>query len=343
VRDEDLAYEDALFHAAGAAERVTISERAAVVAGLRQTLLASANQTGGWGYYAGKGSRIEPTAWALLALAESSESKASDWQAFAAPHLRFLRECQRVNGLLAEAPGVPPNFTANGVAACALGHLAATEQKPLLTGVLDAIVVVKGAAVTSSFDAAVAAVKRIVGGNKAPQSGQDNSLQAWPWIPDTFSWVEPTSWCLLGLKKASPSLRPREAAARVQEADALLINRICATGGWNYGNAAAFGQDLRAYVPTTAVGLIALQDRRNEPGVDRTVAFLDRSRLKEPSGMALALTAVALRLFGLQVNDVEDGLAADAERAQRNGNLQTLAMMLYALSADRHGVRAFRV
>ena len=30
---------------------------------------------------------------------------------------------------------------------------------------------------------------------------QDGSLQAWSWVDGTFSWVEPTAWCLLLLKK----------------------------------------------------------------------------------------------------------------------------------------------
>ena len=39
---------------------------------------------------------------------------------------------------------------------------------------------------------------------------QDNSLQAWSWIDDTFSWVEPTAWCLLALKQwsACPAQSP---------------------------------------------------------------------------------------------------------------------------------------
>ncbi len=45
-----------------AAERAT--------ADVRKALLSSRNTDGGWGYYPGKASRLEPTAWALLALNE---------------------------------------------------------------------------------------------------------------------------------------------------------------------------------------------------------------------------------------------------------------------------------
>src|SRR5439155_4953858 len=82
-----------------------------------------------------------------------------------------------------------------------------------------------------------------------PDPRQDNKLQGWPWMPDTFSWLEPTAWCLLALKKA------RAAPARIAEAEKLIANRTCEPGGWNFGNASAVGQDLRPYVPTTALGL----------------------------------------------------------------------------------------
>jgi hypothetical protein len=36
-------------------------------------------------------------------------------------------------------------------------------------------------------------------------------------------------------------------------------------------------------------------------------------------------------------------LAADVDRAERIGNLHALAMMLYALTAARHGLRAVHV
>ncbi len=320
---------------------MTTADRAALGVRLRQSLVAAANRTGGWGYYADKSSRIEPTAWTLLALAETSDESAASWQAFAAPHLQVLAACQRADGLLVDYPQAPPNFTANGVAACVLAHLSAGRENPVLTRLLDGIVSIKGVAFRTGLIDAVAAILNITARTPNPQ--QDNSLQAWPWIPDTFSWVEPTSWCLLALKKTAARAHRDGAEARIREADRLLLNRVCASGGWNYGNAAAFAQDLRPYVPTTAVGLMALQDRPTDPGVTRTVTFLDSARLAEPSAMALGLTAISLRLHGRPVDDVEERLADDVARAERIGNLQTLALALYALSGSRHHMRAFRV
>jgi hypothetical protein len=312
---------------------VPLSDRSTLLARLGQRLLTAANRTGGWPYYGGKSSRIEPTGWALLALAGTSEQDAAAWQKFATVHLQFLVASQRSDGLLVEHSEAPPNFTGNGLAAAALLHLSfekssrpsaiADRDGMFLTRLLGGIVSSKGVAVKTA--------------------DEGTSLQAWPWIPDTYSWVEPTAWCLLALKRARPQLQSHAAESRIAEAEKLLINRLCVNGGWNYGSATALGQDLRPYVPTTAAALIALQDRRKDPAVARAVEYLHGARLKEPSAMALAFTAVSLRLLGLPVDDVDEHLAAGVERAERIGNLQALAMALYALSAPRHDVRAFRV
>src|SRR5262249_54266845 len=154
-------------------------------------------------------------------------------------HARFLSTCQRADGLLSESQPVSINFTANGLATLVAAYLLtkSTFVERLAKGLVES----KGVALSA----------------QDPNSNQDNRPQGWPWIPDTFSWVEPTAWCLLALKKMRSPESNGAAEARIREAEKLLANRSCKTGGWNYGNATVFGQDLRAYVPTTAVGLLA--------------------------------------------------------------------------------------
>ncbi len=86
---------------------------------------------------------------------------------------------------------------------------------------------------------------------------------------------------------------------------------------------------------------MALADRRADPVVVRGLEFLRRSQLNERSGMALALTALCLRLHGLPCDEVERALADDVARVNRLDNLHVLAMVLYALSGERHGAAAF--
>jgi VWFA-related protein len=155
---------------------------------------------------------------------------------------------------------------------------------------------------------------------------QDNTLQGWSWIEGTFSWIEPTSWCLLALKKSPAVLHPRERSARIDEAERLLLDRVCRTGGWNYGNSNVLGQELHAHVPTTALALLALQDRREHPSVQKSLEYLVRQRLSEPAGMALALTSICLRVDGVPAADVDERLAAIAERHAFFNNLHIAAM-----------------
>ena len=76
------------------------ADRLDVIARLRQRLRTDA-QPAGWGYYRGKGARIEPTAWALLALATDESAVAStDWAPFVEQHLSLFSTAQQNDGLL---------------------------------------------------------------------------------------------------------------------------------------------------------------------------------------------------------------------------------------------------
>jgi hypothetical protein len=287
----------------------------AVAQAMRETLVAGMSAGGGWGYYPGHAARLEPTCWALLALG-SRES-----------HREFFQASMRSDGLLLE-PALReedrPNLAFNGLAAL----LFADQKDVAPDGSLDRLT------------AGVIAHRGI----KLPQSNlspQDNSLQAWAWIDTTFSWVEPTGWCTLALKKAAPN---RAAArSRIDEAERLLRDRCCTTGGWNSGTAMVLGQGLNPYVPTTALGLMALQNLPHDAVVVRSLEELRRLRLSERSAMALSLTLIAFSLFGLDTVELEDALIGQWSRTRFLGNLHLTAMALYSLTHREHGTAAFRL
>lgn len=287
---------------------------------MRDTLRATVNPDGGWGYYPGTASRLEPTCWAGLALLAADPD--GDRQALVAS--TFFVRGRRGDGLIidaAEAVEDRPNLAFNAMAALLL-----TQARM--------------AAPAAHIVASLAEHK----GAKLPDSKinrQDNSLQGWGWIDDTFSWVEPTCWCLIALKKLVP-LFPA-ARARIDEAERLLADRCCSDGGWNYGNANMLGQQLRPYVPTTALALVAMQDRPAAACVVRSLEYLSEHRVAERSAMALALASLALRVFGKTTDEVDGYLVAQWDRTRFLGNNHLTAMALYSLTADRHGVGAFRV
>ena len=141
---------------------------------LRQALLEARNTDGGWGYYRGKASRLEPTCWALLALGVDA----------APPGAEFLSRCQQPNGWLVEDPRWPTNIGFNAMVALTWVRHTDLASDDMRRRLIAALVSSKGI--------------------KAPpdNSTQDNSLQGWSWIDGTFSWVEPTSLGLLALKRA---------------------------------------------------------------------------------------------------------------------------------------------
>jgi hypothetical protein len=281
-----------------------------VVDQIRSALTARANTDGGWGYYEGDASRLEATCWALLGLRSAN---ALDERATASA-AQLVGRWQRVDGLLLEPElGVEdrPNIAFNALAAWLL------IQHPEL-------------AAQASIDALLGGLTRAKG-ITLPASTinrQDNALQGWAWIDGEFSWVEPTCWGLIALKAASSA---QIASARVTDAERLLIDRCCPTGGWNYGNSNMLGQSLHAYVPTSALGLLAMKDRTDEPCVRRSLGFLKEHRTTERSAMALGLALIALRTFGEDVGDVEAALTSQWHHTGFLANTHLMGLALYSL------------
>lgn len=278
------------------------------IADLERQLLAGRNPDGGWGYYREKASRLEPTCWAALAL-RYARSRVDAGSALA----RWPSQ----GGLLLERAGAPPNFGFHGVALLALRALG-----------------VDHAAGTASL---VAALQRVAGIPLKPSTvnRQDNSLQAWSWIEGTFSWVEPTAWCLLALKKWNGSgvaIDPN----RVSTAERLLIDRACDGGGWNYGNSNMLGQTLKAYVPTTAVALLSLRDRRSEAVVAKGHEYLRTHATAERSGLSLALSLLCLMTYDSDATGVRTALSNQIGTTMALGNQLAMALSLFALSVEPH-------
>ena len=281
---------------------------ARATADVRKALLASRNADGGWGYYPGKTSRLEPTAWALLALNEPP-AMLKNWR---------LQGSWRV-----DVAGAPINYAFQALAGLVL--LQHAEYVPDASAIARSLVDVKGV----SFE-------------QTDAIRQNNSLQAWPWIDGTFSWVEPTALALLLLKKCRGGLPP-SAAERIAVGERMLIDRVCAGGGWNYGGSNVFGQDLFPYVPTTAWGLLALQDRPQEPAVVRSLARLrqDATHRTHRAGAGAGGTGAARSRHGRTRRSARR-LRASAARAMTLQHNVGLALTLYALE-DRTRGNAFAI
>jgi hypothetical protein len=272
---------------------------------IEKLLLEHRNADGGWGYHPGKSSRLEPTSWALLALRSKS-----------APDV--LQNWPVDDDLLLERPGGAPNYSFQGLALLVMRALSVSHLKGTET-------ILKG-------------IQRVKGEKLAPSriNQQDTSLQAWSWIPETASWVEPTAWCLLALKHWARIPEATIDKERVEVAERVLVDRCHVNGGWNYGNSNMLGQQLEAFVPTTAIALLAMKDRASLPEIERSVAFLEREAVSERSGSALSLAYVALTAFGRtdRARVVRETLVAQLPTTVALGNQMPMAMALYALKGD---------
>ena len=161
--------------------------------------------------------------------------------------------------------------------------------------------------------------------------GFDGGLPGWSWVAGTAGWVEPTAYALLSLRRARPG------APAVAEGQALLVDRQCQDGGWNYGNPRVLGTELPGHLGPTGWAVMALEPG---PAVERGMDFL-QGALKEPSTLSLALLALCAARHG------RDPLPAAAQLAGRLGaegvreRADLTALAVAALDVAAGGAHAF--
>ena len=120
----------------------------------------------------------------------------------------------------------------------------------------------------------------------------------------------------------------------------MLIDRCCVKGGWNYGNSNVFGHALKAFVPTTAIALLAMQDQATEPAVARSRDYLEREATSERSGLALSLALMCLAAYGRPTTSIRAALAEQVPMTLTFGNHVSMALTLCALQPGV-GMRPF--
>ena len=247
------------------------------------------NTDGGWGYFSGKGSWLEPTAYAAVALhgepaADRAWTLLSSWQA--------------ADGSWPPSAGV--NVASWGTSLCVTIAIARQQWGgPLQKGV-------EWLLGSSGVESRM--VNRIAARIGLLKSERDIGLKAWPWKPETSGWVEPTVHALVALKQASVRMSSNELRERVRMGEAELMNVRSRDGGWNYGSPAALGVDLPSYPETTALALVGLQ---GQSGLASAFDVAARQLQETPSPLARAWLAIALRLHGMKPAEPAGELTGD--------------------------------
>jgi hypothetical protein len=138
-----------------------------------------------------------------------------------------------------------------------------------------------------------------------PNVRQDNTIVGWPWVPDTFGWVEPTAWSVIALNVCGRGDHPRAVEGR-----RFLLDREIPSGGWNYGNPGINDQELLPFWDTTGLALLALSGRTETSLVQASLDFLEKYQERIESLCGLAWAAIGLESWGRRPARLRQRLAA---------------------------------
>ena len=266
------------------------------------------NPDGGWGYFPGKGSWLEPTAYAMLALHGTPESASSLDKAW-----KLVRSWQTADGSSRPSGEVEGGtwVTAHAVTLASVRGVYDGHVQRSVDWMLDVV----GAEHKLTFRAAQFF--------HLLKTKLDVSHQGWPWREGNASWIEPTVHTLVALKKVAPKYPSSALQDRVRDGEALLFSRRCSDGGWNCGNPNVLNLDLPSYPETTALALVGLQGR-SAPELAGPLEVARRYRAETKSSLAKAWLTLALRCHGESPSAAVDtgrGLKGDIMLAA----LETLA------------------
>ncbi len=213
-------------------------------------LAAMACPGGGWGYAPDQPAHLEPTCLALLALSRRPERFAAVLET----GRNWLRQCTTADGIYRLGRGRPEAIWPTALVLFTQATLGVTDDSLRQTAA--ALLACKGRQPDSKDEDINDIDARLIG---------------WPWAEGNFSWVEPTAWACLALRRIGQERHPR-----VEEGLKLLRDRILENGGVNYGNRCIFGKSLDPIPTPTALMLLAWQGQTDEPGLTASIEYLRR-------------------------------------------------------------------
>ena len=279
-------------------------------------LLADAqNSDGGWAFAKGGDSRVEPTCWALLALANTGFAPSE-----MARGLDFLRSTQLPDGSWPATKGMNSGGWVTSLGALTLAQFPAHEKSvhAALQWLCDDYP--RDSSRWQKLLKSLSARKQ--------HASHNDEFRGWGWTPRTSSWVEPTAFALLtfaavakpeeasaGLSACEPALLPvppqlaKPMSDRRPLAIGLLYDRMCSGGGWNCGNPRVYGVDGEALILPTCWALLALGDAPDHPKRAASLAWLEKSFPTIASPGSLAVAKITLESYNLPLPSARHPLA----------------------------------
>jgi hypothetical protein len=295
---------------------------------VKTALISLQNPDGGWGASAGRRSNTEGTSLALSALRAAGENSSNDRVLRAT---LWLTERQNPNGSWRLNDVATAGSWTTALAIIALSEF--SEQRQRVVEAARWLLAQEGS------KPGILAKLILWATGRSNVNRVNDDLVGWSWVPRSFSWVEPTSYALIALKKLKTSLAESNLAERVREGEALIYDRMCAGGGWNYGNSKVLDYALWPYPDITAVALIALQDRAGETANQQSLQTLKKISEEANSGLACSWTAICLGLYGQETAVWQKRLEVGFRETAFLGETKTLALALIALGGKANPFR----
>ena len=153
----------------------------------------------------------------------------------------------------------------------------------------------------------------------------------WPWFPDTVSWVVPTAFSILSLNQLPCSCGGLDSIpSRIDCGIQMLFDRACPGGGWNAGNGVVYGTALAPHPDDTAIALLAVREREQNPVVQSSVEYLERVAPTLTAPWSLAWAILALAAYRQPIASLSNSLAALPDLSSIE-DTSTLALVCLAL------------
>jgi hypothetical protein len=280
----------------------------ALLSELRGMLRSAQNSDGGWAFHHGGESRVEPTCWAIRALA-SAQADDSLREILIENHARaveFLTSRQGADGSWSASDGMEAGGWITSLACSVLAAHARKQGAADAQNARDIQKAIQGALQWLCED-----YPRDSGGwqkfLKKFRSNKDlvehsDEFRGWGWTPRTASWVEPTAFALMAFSDAGaavPAALAKVIAERKTLATGLLCDRMCPRGGWNCGNPRVYGVDGDPLVLPTCWALLALRDEPEHAKRTLSIAWLRDEFDKIESAGSLAMARITVECYGL--------------------------------------------
>lgn len=292
---------------------------------VRESLLTWRGADAGWGYRPESPPCVEPTVMAALALLADGEGQSCpDCCRAAMDSARWLATIQQSSGALGLSATMPaPRW---GTALGLLAWSATGECPEAVPRALEWMLTHGGTTWAPTPDTAF---------------GHDTTIPGWAWVEGTHSWVEPTAWAVLALRRVGQGEHER-----TRDGQRLLRDRSLRSGGWNYGNSQVFGTDLRPQPGPTGLALLALAggDDPDAPRIALAGDYLERVLPTTHAPQSLCWGILGLEAWGRRPPQADAWLAAAVDRAtgrsDRSVQLSYLLLAAGARALDLLGIPA---